>query len=442
MEIDSFKLSYSDDSGTHELVFSKNETAQPKDCVTIGGTSYAVLSPEKDIASAKQILGALQVHGPFSSLVEVKHDLYQKGIKNLTTSAQLETPTIKKIVSVLGQKFEKEYISSSMGKVCKEKLQENLEKGMYNSILDPAVLAQVLTADLRTITNDKHVKVFVWEGKEPKLVSTAVVPQAPNSTPQATPEPHLAGLNQLKECHAAFQKEQYGIQAARILEGTATGYVDLRCFPRNDTIPEDVLDGKEGGLPASREMKQAIRNEEAAIQRDIRAAFDKAMAAIHNAESIVIDLRHNEGGDPRIVEYLLSYFLEAGIPLNTIQYREKSAAEFTSLPEEVIPRNQRRLLTPLYVLTSESTFSGGEEFAYDLKNLGRATIIGNVTAGGANPCTLYNISDEEEMLAVISTGQARSPYTGTNWEGEGVIPDVMTDPASALDVALKMIREK
>ncbi len=443
MGIDSFKLSYSDDSGAHELLFQKNEAANPEDCVTIGKSSYAVLSSDKDITSAKQILTALQDHGDFSSLDEVKHNLGQRGITHLTTSRQLEAPTIRKIVTVLGQKFESEYISSAVGKECKQKLDENLEKGAYNHILDPVVLAQVLTSDLRAITNDKHVNVFVWEGKEPKFVSKTPMLEVPAAIPQEQPKiPHQAGLNQLKEIHASFEREKYGIEESKIIEGTDIGYVDIRCFPLNYAVPDDVLDGKNGGEAASKEMKQAIRDEEAAIQADIRKAIGGAMDTVRNASSIIIDLRQNDGGDPKVVEHFLSYFLTSGVPLNTIQYRDKPAAEFASLPEEEISSERRMLDTPVYILTSERTFSGGEEFAYDLKNLGRAQIIGNVTSGGANPCTLYNVSEQEEMLAVISTGKAHSPYTETNWEGEGVIPDVMTDPAVAFDVALDIIRAK
>lgn len=45
MSIDSFKLSYSDESGAHDLFFQKKEAAPSEDCITIGNTSYTVLSP-------------------------------------------------------------------------------------------------------------------------------------------------------------------------------------------------------------------------------------------------------------------------------------------------------------------------------------------------------------------------------------------------------------
>ena len=40
---------------------------------------------------------------------------------------------------------------------------------------------------------------------------------------------------------------------------------------------------------------------------------------------------------------------------------------------------------PVYVLTSHETFSGAEEFTFDLKTQNRATIVGETTGGGAHP---------------------------------------------------------
>ncbi|MCX4681930.1 S41 family peptidase [Streptomyces sp. NBC_01433] len=41
---------------------------------------------------------------------------------------------------------------------------------------------------------------------------------------------------------------------------------------------------------------------------------------------------------------------------------------------------------PLYVLSSDSTFSAAEELTYDLQQLGRAVVVGERTRGGAHPC--------------------------------------------------------
>jgi C-terminal processing protease CtpA/Prc len=90
---------------------------------------------------------------------------------------------------------------------------------------------------------------------------------------------------------------------------------------------------------------------------------------------------------------------------------------------------------PVYVLTSRSTFSAAEEFCYDLKNLGRATLVGETTGGGAHPGSTHDI---EGILAVfIPHGRAINPITKTNWEGVGVEPDVKVPAEQALDTALR-----
>lgn len=95
---------------------------------------------------------------------------------------------------------------------------------------------------------------------------------------------------------------------------------------------------------------------------------------------------------------------------------------------------------PVYVLTSARTFSGGEEFTYDLKNLKRATIIGEKTGGGAHPVRGQRI--DEHFMIGVPFARAINPITKTNWEGTGVEPDVKVPAAEALATAQKLAAEK
>jgi C-terminal processing protease CtpA/Prc len=88
---------------------------------------------------------------------------------------------------------------------------------------------------------------------------------------------------------------------------------------------------------------------------------------------------------------------------------------------------------PVYVLTSAVTFSGGEQLSYDLQQLGRATIVGETTRGGANPREGFTVHPHLE--ATISVATAVSPRTGGNWEGTGVAPDIPTAAGRARDTA-------
>ena len=94
---------------------------------------------------------------------------------------------------------------------------------------------------------------------------------------------------------------------------------------------------------------------------------------------------------------------------------------------------------PVFVLTSARTFSGAEEFAYDLQTQKRATIVGETTGGGANPGGPVPLP--YGMTLFVPTGRAINPITKTNWEGTGVKPDVAVPADSALAVAHRLAQK-
>ncbi len=132
---------------------------------------------------------------------------------------------------------------------------------------------------------------------------------------------------------------------------------------------------------------------------------------------------------------LCSYlFGKKPVHLNDIYLRQgNQTKEFWTLKNLPAPRFENK---PVYVLVSHRTGSGAEECAYDLQNTHRATIIGTSTWGGANPGGVLRLDDH--FNAFIPMGRAINPYTHTNWEGTGVIPDVQEDPTSALLAAEKL----
>ncbi|MBI4263131.1 MAG: S41 family peptidase [Acidobacteria bacterium] len=87
----------------------------------------------------------------------------------------------------------------------------------------------------------------------------------------------------------------------------------------------------------------------------------------------------------------------------------------------------------VYVLTSRRTFSAAEDFAYALKNLGRATIIGEVTGGGAHAGGPRRVHDH--FFVFVPSARTTSPITGTDWEDTGVVPDIAVSAAKALAAA-------
>jgi retinol-binding protein 3 len=101
---------------------------------------------------------------------------------------------------------------------------------------------------------------------------------------------------------------------------------------------------------------------------------------------------------------------------------------------------QRMATQPVFVLTSKRTFSGAEEFAFDLKTQKRATIVGETTGGGAHPVSGHLVADY--FMVGVPFAKSLDPVTKTNWEGTGVEPDVKVAAADALETAEKLALEK
>jgi hypothetical protein len=91
------------------------------------------------------------------------------------------------------------------------------------------------------------------------------------------------------------------------------------------------------------------------------------------------------------------------------------------------------LTMPVYILTSKRTFSGAEDFTYGMQSLKRATIVGDTTGGGAHPTNAVPVT--LGFVASIPFARSLNPYTHTDWEGTGVIPDIPVASDQALEAA-------
>jgi hypothetical protein len=135
-----------------------------------------------------------------------------------------------------------------------------------------------------------------------------------------------------------------------------------------------------------------------------------------------------------MIQLLTTYLVDHRTHLNSFYVRASdSTRQFWTLPYTPGPSMAD---IPVYVLTSSRTFSAAEEFTYNLKNLERATIVGETTGGGAHPVDgHYFAFPEYHVTMSLPFGRAVNPITGTNWEGTGIDPHLACTKAEAKNTA-------
>lgn len=274
------------------------------------------------------------------------------------------------------------YVFPDVAQKTGEHLQSRLKAGHFDSYNDLKSFAEALTTEAQTITKDKHMRIRPVPPR-----------QAPANTSEGMVEERLNDIARKREAVAGFA-------AVKKLEGNV-GYLDIRFFA-----------GVEWGAPIA----------------------DHYMALLATSDAVIIDLRKNGGGNPAMVRYLCSYFFDKKLHLNSLYWREGDRTEEFWTLDKV--GGQKMPDVPLFILTSNRTFSGAEEFSYNMQTQKRATLVGETTGGGANPGGGFPVN--EQLMIFIPTGKAVNPVTKTNWEGVGVVPEVKVPQAEAMDKALEL----
>ncbi|MBX7457166.1 S41 family peptidase [Qipengyuania sp. 1NDH17] len=163
-----------------------------------------------------------------------------------------------------------------------------------------------------------------------------------------------------------------------------------------------------------------------------------AMNTVAQGDALIIDLRKNGGGAETVL-LVMGYLVEPGSPFMSTYNRPRDEWTHESVPAWV-PGKRFGSDKPLYILTSRRTFSAAEALAYSLQAMGRATIVGEVTGGGAHPFEYRKVSTH--FALDLPEAMSRHPLTGTNWQDVGVKPDVEVPREEALEVALRLAREE
>jgi retinol-binding protein 3 len=295
-------------------------------------------------------------------------------------------------IAVLAQDIEKTYVFPDVADKLARMLKERQAHGAYDKIASGKEFAELLTKQMSEIAHDRHLHV---------IFSSSVLPPTPDPVPGQSPlAPDAQAAQRMQRQQ---QRTNYGFERLERLRGNV-GYLKLNGF----------ADVAQGG--------------------DTAAA---SMEFLANTDALIIDLTDNRGGTPGMVQLLASYFFSGDVPvhLNDLAWRRmgtraEDLTQWWTLP--YVP-GKKYLGKEVYILTSHGTFSAGEEFTNDLQALGRATIVGETTGGGANPGGLRRLGDH--FGAFIPTGHAINPITKTNWEGKGIEPNLEVPREQALTMA-------
>jgi hypothetical protein len=153
-----------------------------------------------------------------------------------------------------------------------------------------------------------------------------------------------------------------------------------------------------------------------------------AMAKLNYCSAVIFDLRDNRGAVPEMTKWIAAYLFDHP----EYWYNPREAASEQSWTSSPVPGN-KLAGKAVFVLTSHTTISGAEQFAYNLQMLKRATIVGETTAGAAHAGVFHRIDDH--FGVAIPEVRPLNPYGKNDWEGVGVEPDVKAPAADALKVA-------
>ena len=167
-----------------------------------------------------------------------------------------------------------------------------------------------------------------------------------------------------------------------------------------------------------------------------------AMRFADGAKGLIIDLRYNNGGVLEMAQFLMSYLYPAGKDQKFFDYDYNEGGVRVTRSQWSLPAapGWRSADIPVVVLTGSTSFSSAEWMAFSLQRLGRATLIGEQTAGGAHPVTRVPVDDR--FMLQVPFGQIRDPVGGKDFEGVGVTPDIAAPASDALLVAQKFLLKR
>jgi hypothetical protein len=303
----------------------------------------------------------------------------------ITTAVQNERLDAQERQHVLDSaiaNLKQHYVYPDVAQKMADALRTHEKRGDDDATTDGEAFADLLTMQMRDVSHDMHLEL---------VYSRSPLPQ-----PRTEPTPE-----DLARYRAAMNQENCTFEKVEVLPRNI-GYLKLNSFPDPSVC---------------------------------RSTARTAMASLNQADTLIFDLRDNRGGEPDMVALMAAYLFDH--PEYWYNPRENTTQQSWTLSP--VPGN-RLADKPVYVLTSARTFSGAEQFCYDLKMLKRATLVGETTGGAAHAGVFHRIDDHFGMG--IPETKPINPFSKTDWAETGVEPDVKVKAGDALATAVKLAESK
>ena len=177
---------------------------------------------------------------------------------------------------------------------------------------------------------------------------------------------------------------------------------------------------------------------------------------LEKTKGMIIDIRHNWGGNSNYAFEILSYLIDK--PIEAAKWKTRKylpAFRSWGIPEEwyeesmgtIRPSPEKRFSGPLVILTGHTTYSSAEDFVVPLKFSKRAKIVGDITGGSTgNP---LNVQLPGGYVLRICAKRDSFP-DGEEFVGKGIEPDIKVkltqkniyeDKDVVLEKAIEIIRD-
>jgi hypothetical protein len=302
---------------------------------------------------------------------------------------KLDATERRRVTDAVIQNLKAHYVDPHVAQKMTHAMRTHEQSGDYEAVTDGAAFADLLTGQIRDVSHDLQLEVVYSQSPLPASHFDAMGrPLGP------TPE----DLSRYRE---AMKQENCTFEKTEILPHNIS-YLKLNSFP-----------------------------ERSICESTARAVMNR----LNDVDAIIFDLRDNRGGEPEMVAQMAAYFFDH--PEYLYNPRENTTQK--SWTQSPVPGN-KLADKPVYVLTSSRTFSGAEQFCYNMKMLKRATLVGETTGGAAHAGVFHRINDHFGIG--IPETKAINPYSNRGWEGTGVEPDVKVNTAAALQTAMKLAESK